>query len=38
MDRLLGVQDKDDEFEPEEGKALVPQIEKYATELIIHLG
>ena len=28
--RILGVQDEGDEFEPEEGKALIPQIEKYA--------
>ena len=37
VDRLLGVQDEDDEFEPEEGKALVPQIEKYATKHNIQL-
>lgn len=37
VDRLLGVQDEDDEFEPEEGKALVPQIEKYAMEHNIEL-
>lgn len=37
VDRLLGVQDEDDEFEPEEGQPLVPQIEKYASEHNIEL-
>lgn len=37
VDRLLGVQDEDDEFEPEEGQPLVPQIEKYASKHNIEL-
>lgn len=37
VDRLLGVQDEDDEFEPEEGQPLVPQIENYSTEHNIEL-
>lgn len=37
VDRLLGVQDEDDEFEPEEGQPLVPQIENYSIEHNIEL-
>lgn len=37
VDRLLGVQDEDDEFEPEEGQPLVPQIENYSNEHNIEL-
>lgn len=37
VDRLLGVQDEDDEFEPKEGQPLVPQIENYSTEHNIEL-
>lgn len=32
VERLLGVQDEDDEFEPEDKKPLLPQIEAYAKE------
>lgn len=37
VDRLLGVQDEDDEFELEEGRPLVPQIENYSAEHNIEL-
>lgn len=37
VDRLLGVQDEDDEFEPEEGKPILPQIEEYAKNRGIEL-
>ena len=30
VEKLLGVQDEDDEFEPETGKPIIPQIEKFA--------
>ena len=32
VERFLGVQDEEDEFEPVEGKPLIPQIEEYAEE------
>ena len=32
VEKLLGVQDEDDEFEPEEDKPLVPQIEAFAKD------
>ena len=40
VEKLLGVQDEDDEFEPEDGKPLIPQIEKFAEgrEIKLELG
>ena len=40
VEKLLGVQDEDDEFEPEDGKPLLPQIEKFAEgrEIKLELG
>ena len=32
VEKLLGVQDEDDEFEPQKGQPMLPQIEKYAEE------
>ena len=34
---MLGVQDEDDEFEPQKGQPVIPQIEKYAEERGIKL-
>ena len=31
VEKLLGVQDEDDEFEPEKGKPVLPQIEEFAN-------
>ncbi len=31
IEKLLGVQDEDDEFEPENGKPILPQIESFAS-------
>lgn len=38
VEKLLGVQDEEDEFEPEEEKPLIPQIEEYAAERDIILS
>lgn len=32
VEKLLGVQDEDDEFEPEDGKPITPQIESFAND------
>lgn len=32
VEKLLGVQDEDDEFEPESGKPILPQIEAFACD------
>jgi len=32
VEKLLGVQDEEDEFEPQDGKPIIPQIENYASE------
>ena len=37
VEKLLGVQDEDDEFEPEEGKPILPQIESFAKSRGIEL-
>ncbi len=37
VEKLLGVQDEDDEFEPESGKPVIPQIEAFAKERGIEL-
>ena len=37
VEKLLGVQDEDDEFEPESGKPILPQIESFAKERGIEL-
>lgn len=37
VSRLLGVQDEDDEFEPDEVKPILPQIESYAAKRNIKL-
>ena len=37
VEKLLGVQDEDDEFEPQKGQPVIPQIEKYAEERGIKL-
>lgn len=37
VEKLLGVQDEDDEFEPEEGKPLIPQLEAFAQKRGIKL-
>ena len=38
VEKLLGVQDEEDEFEPEEEKPLIPQIEEFAAERDIVLS
>lgn len=40
VERLLGVQEDDDEFEPESDKPILPQIEAYAQErgIVLHNG
>ncbi len=37
VEKLLGVQDEDDEFEPEDGKPILLQIEEYANDRSIEL-